>query len=250
MAMPDFLKCPDLPRCKSDKISVFSSSQKIHRSADKRKVLFNIICGSNADMSYKVKAYKIENYSTNIFETKKKYLLYVKITLMNETKTTTGNLDFAEGENPTLPSGLNVLTILTFVGSAIALITSVLGYTNAEKSYKQIVDSQAKLAEAPAWAKGMMGPNMVEMAKKSMENKLPVLLLGIVATALCIYGAIEMRKLKKQGFILWVVGEILPIITSVLFLGIGVFSGFGLIGLVIPIIFIILYAVQRKYLIY
>lgn len=169
---------------------------------------------------------------------------------MNETKTTTGNLEFAEGERPTLPSGLNVLTILTFVGSAFALITSIWGYTNAEKGYKQMVDSQAKMADAPAWAKSMMGPEMVEMAKKSVENKLPVLLLGIVATALCIYGAIEMRKLKKQGFILWLVGEILPIITSVLFLGAGVFSGFGLIALVVPIIFIILYAVQRKYLVY
>ena len=113
-----------------------------------------------------------------------------------------------------------------------------------------MVDSQAKLSEAPAWAQKMMGPEMVEIAKKSLENKLPILLLGIVATALCIYGAIEMRKLKKQGFILWAVGEILPLITSVLFIGAGVFNGIGIIALIVPIIFIILYAVQRKYLVY
>ncbi len=169
---------------------------------------------------------------------------------MPDMKTTTENLEFAEGEQPSLPSGLNVLTILTFVGSAIALITSIWGYTNADKAYKQLVEAQDKITDAPAWAKSMMGPEMVTIAKKSMENKLPVLLLGIVATALCVYGAIEMRKLKKQGFILWLVGEILPIFTSILFLGTGIFNGLGLIALVVPIIFIILYAVQRKYLIY
>ena len=169
---------------------------------------------------------------------------------MTDLKTTTGNLEFAEGEHPSLPSGLNILTILTFVGCAISLISSIWSYTNADKSYKQLVDSQDKLAEAPAWAKSMMGPEMVEIAKKSMQNKLPILLLGIVATALCIYGAIEMRKLKKQGFILWLVGEILPIITGILFIGTGMFSGFGLIALMFPIVFIVLYLVQRKYLIY
>ena len=169
---------------------------------------------------------------------------------MDNITTTTGNLEFAEGEHPSLPSGLNVLTILTFVGCAIAFISSVWSYINADKSYKQLVDSQDKLAEAPAWAKSMMGPEMVAIAKKSMENKLPILLLGIVATALCLYGAIEMRKLKKQGFILWLVGEVLPIITGVLFIGTGIFGGFGLIGLLFPIVFIVLYLVQRKYLIY
>ena len=169
---------------------------------------------------------------------------------MNETNSASNVLNFAEGEKPTLPSGLNVLTILTFVGSGLAFLSSIWSFTNADKGYKDIVAAQDKLADAPAWAKGMMGPGMVEIARKSMENKLPILLLGLVATALCVYGAIEMRKLKKQGFILWLAGEILPIVSGVLFIGTGMFTGFTLIMMLFPAIFIILYVVQRKNLIY
>ena len=86
--------------------------------------------------------------------------------------------------------------------------------------------------------------------RKTMENKIPILLLNLVGVALCAYGAIEMRKLKKQGFILWLAGEVVPIITSFLFVGVGVFKGFSAIILLFPITFIILYSVQRKNLVY
>jgi hypothetical protein len=169
---------------------------------------------------------------------------------MNDTNSTSNVLEFAEGGKPTLPSGLNVLTILTFIGCGIGFLSSFWTYTKADQSYKDIVDAQSKMTEAPAWAKSMMGPEMVEMARKSMENKLPILLLTIVGVALCLYGALEMRKLKKQGYILWLVGEVLPIIGGVLFLGASMFKGFALIGIAFPLIFIILYSVHKKYLVY
>jgi hypothetical protein len=169
---------------------------------------------------------------------------------MNDINSTSNVLDFAEGERPKLPQGLNVLTILTFIGSALAIIGAIWNFTNAEKGYKNLLAAQDKMAEAPAWAKGMMGPEMLEMAKKAMENKLPMLLLGLAGAALCIYGALEMRKLKKQGFILWLVGEILPIVAGVIFVGTGMFGGFSLVMMIFPAIFIILYVVQRKYLVY
>ncbi len=169
---------------------------------------------------------------------------------MTDSNSTSTVLDFAEGEKPTLPTSLNVLTILTFIGCGIGLLSSFWSFTSAEKSYKTLLENQDKMAEAPAWAKGMMGPGMLDVLRKSMENKLPILLLGVVAMAVCLYGALEMRKLKKQGFILWLVGEILPIVTALIFIGTGVFNGFGLIALLIPAVFIILYMVQRKYLVY
>jgi len=169
---------------------------------------------------------------------------------MNDTNSTSSVLNFAEGEKPTLPSGLNVLTILTFVGCAFGFISSIVSFLNAEKSYKTLVDMQDKIAEAPAWMRGAAGPNGLEVAKKSMENKLPILLLSLVGVAICVYGALEMRKLKKQGFILWLAGEILPIISGLLFIGSAMFNLFGIIAMLFPAIFIILYAVQKKNLVY
>ena len=156
-----------------------------------------------------------------------------------------------EFDKPKLPSSLNVLTILTIIGSVLGLISSCYSFFTSKQSYekmKELMDS-GKLDEAPKWAKGMMTPEMLEMTKKVYENKVPILVLSLVALALCLYGALEMRKLKKQGYMFWLIGDILPFATTVIFMGMAAFSGFGLLMALIPIVFIILYTVNRKYLI-
>jgi hypothetical protein len=169
---------------------------------------------------------------------------------MSEIKSTSDFLSTEEGEQPKLSSGLNVLTILTFIGCALGFLSGIWSFIKADDSYKQLVAAQSNLENAPAFAKKFMGPEMVEMARKSAENKLPILLLTLAGVALCTWGAMEMRKLKKQGFALWAAGEFLPLVGAMIFLGTGMFSGFGLFILIVPIIFLILYAVQRKNLVY
>jgi len=157
-----------------------------------------------------------------------------------------------EFDKPKMPSSLNVLTILTIIACVLGLISSVYSFFTSKKSYdtmKEAMDS-GKLDDAPKWAKGMMTPEMLELTKKVYENRLPILILSLVATALCLYGALEMRKLKKQGYTYWLIGELLPFLTTILFMGMAAFSGFGLLMAVIPVVFIILYTVHRKYLVY
>lgn len=180
----------------------------------------------------------------NIFETKKIVLHYAKLLIM------TDSINFREEDKPTLSSGLNVLTILTFIGSGIALLSAFWTYFTVEKSYQTILKAQENMGDAPAFVKSFMGPEMLENARKSVENKLPILILTVVGAALCIYGAMEMRKLKKQGFILWLAGEILPIAGTAIFLGFALFKGLAALFLLIPVAFIILYAVQYKNLVY
>ena len=157
------------------------------------------------------------------------------------------------GENTKLPSGLNVLTILTIIGTILFnFLGGIWGFISAEKNYKNTKDllESGKMDDAPAWAKGMMSPEMLEMQHKMLENKLPILILTLVAGALTLYGALEMRKRKKQGYILWLIGEILPMLSTVIFMGTAAMKGFGLIGIFVPVIFIILYTVNKKDLIY
>ena len=164
---------------------------------------------------------------------------------------TNPNDSLNEFDKGKLPSSLNVLTILTIVGSVLGLLSSCYSFFTAKKSYdsmKEMMDS-GKLDDAPKWAKGMMTPEMLEMTKKAAENKLPILILSLVALSLCLYGAIEMRKLKKQGYMYWLIGELLPFITTMIFMGVAAFSGFGLLMALIPVVFIILYTVNRKYLV-
>ncbi len=168
---------------------------------------------------------------------------------MSEYKSVSNFLSEDE-QPPVLTSGLNVLTILTFIGCGIAFLSGIWSFMTAAKSYKGLQEAQGKLQDAPAWAKKLAGPEMLEIARKTMENKVPMLLLTMAGVVLCTWGAIEMRKLKKQGFILWVVGEFVPLLGSFVFLGAGVFMGFALFGLIFPVLFLILYATQRKHLVY
>jgi hypothetical protein len=57
--------------------------------------------------------------------------------------------------------------------------------------------------------------------------------------------------LKKQGFLIYTVGEILPIISFAIFIGFGgLFGGFtAILTSFVAVIFIILYATQRKHLV-
>jgi hypothetical protein len=147
-----------------------------------------------------------------------------------------------------LPSTINVLTILTFIANGLGFILAFVGYFRAQASYDATVKSTADLDKAPDWARKMAGPHPVETAQAMLDNKLPVLIISVVASVLCFYGAVQMRKLKKSGFSLYILGDIVPFTTGI-FIGFDVFATitYGFI-IAITILFVILYATQLKYM--
>ena len=86
------------------------------------------------------------------------------------------------------------------------------------------------------------------MKKTMAANKIPIVILNMLGYALCLIGAIQMRGRKKQGYSLWLIGEILPLASSFIFIGAVLFSGWKMAFLAFPLLFIILYTVQRKHL--
>ena len=152
-----------------------------------------------------------------------------------------------EAVKPKLPTGLNVLTILTFVGCAWELYSTVNNFIGGKKALEEMEKAQEKLAEAPAWARKLAGPEVQEMMLQSFNNKVPIFIIGLIAVTLCFYGALQMRKLKKEGYFLWLVGEILPFIGSVIFVP-ALFNTLFIYFSIFPLLFIILYTVQRKHL--
>jgi hypothetical protein len=166
---------------------------------------------------------------------------------MTDTNAKTDLLNWEEPKK--LPDMLNVLTILTFVGSGLFACSALYSFLNAQKSYDNIIKMQDKLDDAPAIVKKFMGPDMIELARKSVENRTPILLLTLIAYGLCTYGAIQMRKLKKTGFSIYVLGELLPLVTGLIFIGTTSVGGFAYIFTVLILaIFIILYATQLKHM--
>lgn len=158
---------------------------------------------------------------------------------------TSSTSDFDENK---LPQSLNILTILTFIACAFGYIFGVFGYINADKS---VSDIQAGMnnPNIPSFFKPMMTPEALESARIMAANRLPLLILGLVATSLCLFGAIQMRQRKMNGYYLWLTGEILPYISALIFINTAyLYKGMALVGLIITAIFILLYTLQRKYL--
>ncbi len=113
-----------------------------------------------------------------------------------------------------LPQFLNVLTILTYIGSGLAILGGLFMLTGSTFLARLL----------PSLGVGGFAYGVA-------------LLLG---AALCIFGAMQMRNLKKTGFFIYVAGELIAPIAA------SVFIAFSIGTFVIPIIFIVLYAINLK----
>jgi hypothetical protein len=148
----------------------------------------------------------------------------------------------------TLPQGLNVLTILTFIGCAFYALATLatpwlmnFSLKMMDKAASGSADlSQAKVAELE------QSRALIELTK---ANMIPLLAIGLIGIGLCFAGALMMRKYKKDGFWIYVAGQIIPLVGSFALLGTKQFTGVtSYIGLIFPIVFIVLYSLQRKHL--
>lgn len=84
------------------------------------------------------------------------------------------------------PTFLTVLCILTFVGSGLGVLGGFLG----------LIGTSAFAMFAP-------------------QGTMIVQIIGLVAALLCLFGAIKMWGLYKQGFLIYVLGSLLSIVGSV-----------------------------------
>ena len=174
---------------------------------------------------------------------------------MSTNNTTTDLLGNDPADKPKLTQGLNVLTILTIIGCVLQLVTSIWSFSKAQANFdkKDQIIEQMNAGTMPSWVRSLMGDpdKMIAIMTKSYENRLPILLMSLATIVLCFVGALQMRKLKKQGFMLYIIGELLPFLTTVLFIGTFALSGFGFyIGCGFALLFILLYSLQRKNLVY
>ncbi|HTR30083.1 MAG TPA: hypothetical protein VMH27_12485 [Puia sp.] len=147
-----------------------------------------------------------------------------------------------------LPTTLNVLTWLTFIANGIGCVFAFLGFFGAQANYERTLKAQETLDTAPDWAKKMAGPHPVETARAMLDNRLPIFIITLLACFLCFFGALQMRKLKKAGFSIYILGDVVGYVTGI-FIGFDTFASFGYIfAIIITLVFAILYATQLKYM--
>lgn len=159
-------------------------------------------------------------------------------------------LEFSDGGETKLPSGINILTILTFIGCGIGVLFILL--TPVINKFFLNIMEKAKSSGTELTAKQLSdiekGQAVIELTQ---ANMVPLIAVGLLGIVLCLGGAIWMRKLKKDGFWIYAGGELLPVIGSFIILGTAQFTGVTSIvmGIGLPLLFVILYARQRKYLV-
>lgn len=157
---------------------------------------------------------------------------------------------------PSAPSGgrgafLTVICILTFIGSSFGLLGSIFSYAtadyNAAMASEAVSTMQTQMDDqnTPSFFKEMLGSMAGKMNPGTIKKSA---LLKLISCLLTLFGAIMMFKQKKSGFYMYVAGTIIyvgaPIMVISGFIGIAGAMFAGLIGTA----FIIMYAVNLKYM--
>lgn len=171
------------------------------------------------------------------------------------------NLSEFEEEPLSRPTLLNVLCILTFIGSSWAILTNLWAYGTADRIARMVSDVRHnnipnaasredsviyKVGEKKrsAFSEKMMGSlTSLSTAKAIRENAFGAILSAIFTLS----GALLMWRLRRIGFYLYMAGVLIGIIAPFYFFGnnliaIGISSFANFFGLV----FIALYALNFR----
>lgn len=159
----------------------------------------------------------------------------------------TDTLDMQESPETGRPMFLTVLCILTFIGAGIGILTSIWGALTLETTIANLEASEGAFGSLGSSFEGMMSKQAENMRKWGMLNHL----INVFGNIFCLLGALWMWNLKKNGYYVYVIGQIVPLVATFVLLGgsgMGMFAGLAFIGALFPIAFIIMYGVNFKYL--
>jgi hypothetical protein len=163
---------------------------------------------------------------------------------MEQTTTGTGNAA------PARPGFLKVLCILSFIGTGIGLISGLWGWWSNHQLAEgggALMNAMNSLPQGGEQANDAMNQMAnafgIDFAKQATSN-LIVGLLNIIVFA----GAMMMWNLKKSGFYIYTLGQIVQIIVPFVVVG-GLLGGIsGMVMSIFSIAFIIMYAVNLKHM--
>ncbi|MBA3665558.1 MAG: hypothetical protein H0W61_15330 [Bacteroidetes bacterium] len=131
------------------------------------------------------------------------------------------------------PTFLTVLCILSFIAAGLSIFAyigaiALVGMASAASS---TLDAMATNAGATTTYTG-----------PSAGVIWAYVIVGFVTTLAALYGVIQMWKLKKMGFFLYAGASVVSMIMGF------VYPGFSIMGVALPIIFIVLYGLNLKHL--
>ncbi|MCX7861577.1 MAG: hypothetical protein N2449_01115 [Bacteroidales bacterium] len=156
------------------------------------------------------------------------------------------------------PVFLTVLGILSFIGVAWQIIGGIMtmgagavtsAVTSAGQSYAEGLSSMEGMENVEGMDQAMSSLNeAVDAANKLAQNATLLGIINIVAALICLLGVIWMWKLMKKGFYVYVIGELAAPVATIILVGFGLGGMMATLGFIIPVIMIILYALNLKHM--
>lgn len=144
--------------------------------------------------------------------------------------------------NKARPLFLTTICILSFIGIAIAIISSIFSYFT--------INSQINMAGA--LSQDVAQSTEVIMVLKSFSAMKVISIITILANIGCFVGVISMWMLKKTGFYIYSISEIIVPISGIIVIAkysMGGFQTFSIIASIIACIaFIIMYGLNLKHM--
>ena len=133
------------------------------------------------------------------------------------------------------PTGLTVLCILTFIGSGLVMLAYFFSFVLYDMIPGQCLIMAETVGEPMSKSYEMAAELFTSVARASF-------LLMMVPSLFALLGAITMLNMRKLGFHLYVIGQILVVGLPMLVLK----EGFSIGGLLLSLLFVALYAIFFK----
>lgn len=144
------------------------------------------------------------------------------------------------------PGFLTTLCILSFIGAGLSIVMSIVGYLGA-----QAAQSMMNGVGAMGDAMGASGNAEFDAAMSQANNLLKyayVLLgVGVICAIVSLVGAIMMWKLKKTGFYLYTLANLVAMILPIILVGMAG-GAMAYVGPIVTIAFIVMYAMNLKHM--
>jgi len=148
------------------------------------------------------------------------------------------------------PTLLTVLCILTFIGSGFSTLSNLMGMLLSPlKNFINPAIFENALDHVQDEFATKFIQMAIEIAQKAFEHVFEISLVKFLLYAASLTGAILMFRLKKAGFYLYTLAQILLIFVAPIFIGFNFITNIGILfASVFSLLFIALYAINLKHL--
>ncbi len=151
-------------------------------------------------------------------------------------------------------SFLKVLCVLTYVGSGGGALNSLISITFGGNVEDQMAEAQTQMmqlydaASSSPFAQELILA-YVDMIDQLVESYMAMNLTALLAQLLNVTGAALMWKLKRNGFYLYTLGQLITIVMPMVFFGFNLIGGIMIAsGAIFSILFLVLYGTQLKHM--